>query len=48
MPYLKVSLVFFIFQTGIFHNKLIQNPVGAIFKKKKKSYQSKENESDAM
>lgn len=26
MPYLKVSLVFFIFQTRVFHNKLIQNP----------------------
>lgn len=29
MPYLKVSLVFFIFQTRVFHNKLIQNPKGA-------------------
>lgn len=26
MTYLEVSLVFFIFQTRVFHNKLIQNP----------------------
>lgn len=26
MPYLKVSLVFLIFQSRVFHNELIQNP----------------------
>lgn len=36
IPYLKVSLVFFIFQTRVFHNKLIQNPKRAKEKNKPK------------
>lgn len=35
-PYLKISLVFFIFQTRVFHNKLIQNPKKAKEKNKTK------------
>lgn len=46
MPYLKVSLVFFIFQTRVFHNKLIQNPKRTKEKKTKQNrkYQDKGND----